>query len=200
MANPELFKYVEFPPITCEDDFTKVWTGINESPADCLWAIFDTSAGKATNAPANLAALISLQNTNPVNASTEVGVLIFPAFQRTHVATNAVGLLLQWTLDAPARGGLGLRRVEWKTHAANEASRRAAQRMGFELEGVLRWERALTAGRVGLDVKALEARNGTAGERPGRHTALYSIVWDEWEGKRAGVLERMGRRVGGEGA
>jgi RimJ/RimL family protein N-acetyltransferase len=106
-----------------------------------------------------------------------MGIMIFPSFQRTHVASNAIGLLLQYTLDPPSSGGLGLRRVEWKCHAGNEASRKVALRMGFELEGVLRWERAFPGSTVGLAVDALEKRNGSSGESPGRHTAVFSIVW-----------------------
>lgn len=67
--------------------------------------------------------------------------------------------------------------------------------MGFELEGIARWQRAVPRGSEGaLDVDALERRNGTSGEMGGRHTAVFSIVWEEWEGKRAAVVEMMGRR------
>lgn len=70
--------------------------------------------------------------------------------------------------------------------------------MGFELEGVLRWERVFPGGCVGLGVEGLEKRNGTEGEVLGRNTALFSIVWDEWDGdggKRelvVGEMERSG--------
>jgi hypothetical protein len=65
--------------------------------------------------------------------------------------------------------------------------------MGFTLEGVLRWDRAFP-GPMGVPVDALEKRNGTTGEAAGRHTALFSIVWDEWEEKRGAVLKQMERR------
>jgi hypothetical protein len=48
--------------------------------------------------------------------------------------------------------------------------------MGFEFEGIARWERVFPRGKVALPVKALEKRNGTSGEHPGRHTANFSIV------------------------
>jgi hypothetical protein len=73
--------------------------------------------------------------------------------------------------------------------------------MGFELEGVLRWERAFPGGTVGLAVDALEKRNGSSGESLGRHTAVFSIVWDEWEEKRVRVVEQMERgRCAGQAA
>jgi hypothetical protein len=65
--------------------------------------------------------------------------------------------------------------------------------MGFELEGILRWQRVSTPG-VGLPVEVLEKRNGTTGEPPGRHTAIFSIVWDEWDEKRPKVLALMDRK------
>jgi len=134
---------------------------------------------------------MALSDTNPTNAVTEIGVIIFPAFQRTHVATNAIGLLLLWTLDPPSLGGLGLRRVVWQTHTENVTSRNAALRMGFEFEGIARWQRVFPGGKVALPVEALEKRNGTKGEAPGRHTAIFSIVWDEWDDKRPKVLALM---------
>ena len=195
-ANPDLFKYVSFPVIDTEADFMReVYDNISASPGDCLCAIFDKIAAPGKeDTYSNYAGVISLFATNPVNAVTEMGVLIFPAFQRTHIATNAIGLLLLWTLDSPSAGGLGLRRVEWQTHAENAASWRAALRMGFEFEGIARWQRIFPRGTVALPVEALEKRNGTKGEIPGRHTAVFSIVWDEWDDKRPKVVALMERK------
>jgi RimJ/RimL family protein N-acetyltransferase len=109
----ELFKYISFPVIETEADFIReLYDNISMSPGDCIYAIFDkTSEHGEENS--NYAGVISLTATNPANAVTEMGVLIFPAFQRTHISTNAIGLLLLWILDPPSAGGLGLRRVEW---------------------------------------------------------------------------------------
>ena len=184
---------MSFPVIDTEADFRReVYDKINASPEDCIYTIFDkVNAPGKDNTNSNYAGIVSLSATNPVNAATEMGVIIFPAFQRTHAATNAIGLLLLWTLDPPSAGGLGLRRVEWQTHAENAASRRAALRMGFEFEGIARWQRVFPRGQVALPVEALEKRNGTKGELPGRHTAIFSIVWDEWDDKRPKVLVLM---------
>lgn len=176
-----------------EADFMReLHESVSASPEDCLYAVFDkaTTAGKE-NTYSNYAGVVSLNATNPVNAVTEIGIIIFPEFQRTHVATNAIGLLLLWTLDPPSAGGLGLRRVVWQTHADNAASRRTALRMGFELEGIARWQRVFPGSKVALPVEALEKRNGTKGEVPGRHTAIFSIVWDEWDDKRPKVVALM---------
>jgi hypothetical protein len=66
--------------------------------------------------------------------------------------------------------------------------------MGFEFEGIARWERVFPRGKVALPVEALEKRNGTSGEHPGRHTANFSIVWDEWDEKRLKVIALMERK------
>jgi hypothetical protein len=42
-------------------------------------------------------------------------------------------------------------------------------------------------------VEALEKMNGTKGELPGRHTAVFSIVWEEWDEKRPKVVAEMER-------
>jgi RimJ/RimL family protein N-acetyltransferase len=168
---------------------------ISSSPEECLYAIFDkVIAPREDDSSNNYAGIASLSGTSPINAVTDIGMIIFPTFQRTHVATNAIGLILLYTLDPPSLGGLGLRRVEWKTHADNEASRRAALRMGFELEGIARWHRVFPDGKVALPVDALQKRNGTKGEHPGRHTAIFSIVWDEWDEKRPQVIVQMDRK------
>jgi hypothetical protein len=66
-------------------------------------------------------------------------VIVLPLYQRTFVSTHAIGLLLDYALQKPGDGGLGLRRVQWMAHADNTASVRAAERMGFKMEGVLRY-------------------------------------------------------------
>jgi RimJ/RimL family protein N-acetyltransferase len=195
-TNPDLFEYVSMPVMNTEADFMReFYEKISDSPQECLYVILDkvTTPGNA-NDSSNYAGIMALSATNPVNAVTEIGAIIFPEFQRTHVSTNAIGLLLLWTLDPPSSGGLGLRRVEWQTHADNMASRRAALRMGFEFEGIARWQRVFPGGKVALPVGALEKRNETKGEIPGRHTAIFSIVWDEWDEKRANILTLMNQK------
>ena len=191
-----MFTYVAFPAVETEAEFVDFYDKhIRAPPGECLYAIIDKLTSSGEQDPnAKYAGTMALLATNPDNATTEMGVMIFPAFQRTHVATNAIGLLLLYTLDPPSMGGLGLRRVEWKCHTGNEASRKAALRMGFEYEGVLRWDRAFPGSPAGIPVDALEKRNGTSGEPRGRHTAVFSIVWDEWEKKRSQVLEKMERK------
>jgi hypothetical protein len=60
---------------------------------------------------------------------------------------------------------LGYRRYEWKCNALNAPSRAAAQRYGFQFEGIFR------------QAEVVKGRN--------RDTAWYSIVDSEWPGIRA---------------
>jgi RimJ/RimL family protein N-acetyltransferase len=187
-----------FPDIRTEQQFKDFYDKfIGGSADECLFAISDKTGvrGKQLADGGAYAGVILLTSTNAENASTEIGVIVFPEYQRTHVATNAIGLLLQWTLDPPPAGGLGLRRVEWRAHVDNRVSRATAERFGFELEGIARWQRVLPNSKTGLPVDALEKRNGTSGEHPGRHTAIYSLVWDEWDDKRPAVVALMERRA-----
>jgi RimJ/RimL family protein N-acetyltransferase len=99
-ANPDLLTYVPFPVIDTEADFMKAFydnidKNFGNSPGDCLYAIFDkVTAPGIENTHSNYAGILSLNATNPVNAVTEIGVIIFPEFQRTQVATNSIGLML----------------------------------------------------------------------------------------------------------
>nr|POE87342.1 uncharacterized protein CFP56_29931 [Quercus suber] len=196
-AHPELFTYIPFPVVSTEAEFRRDFYDANfrASPSNCLYAVLDkVTSFKADDVGSNFAGIAALSSTNPTDAVTEIGVVIFPAFQRTHVASNTVGLILQWTLDPPSAGGLGLRRVEWKCHSENTASRDFALRMGFEFEGIARWQRVFPRGTVALPTGALQRRNGTKEELPGRHTAMYSLVWDEWDDKRPAIATVMKRR------
>lgn len=193
---PEISTYLVFPIIETEADFIKeIYHIVKAAPGECLYSVFKKIPASGEEKPdRRWAGVVSLSATDPVNAMTEIGICISPEFQRTHVATNAIGLMLQYMLDPPSAGGLGLRRVEWRCHVGNEASRRIALRMGFEFEGVLRWNRVLPRSTTGLPVEALERRNGTTGEVLGRHTAVFSIVWDEWDEKRPNVVSQMERK------
>ncbi len=70
----------------------------------------------------------------PETGVIEVGHINYaPPLQRTAAATEAMFLKMARVFE-----GLGTRRYEWKCDALNEASRRAAERLGFFFEGVFR--------------------------------------------------------------
>jgi ribosomal-protein-serine acetyltransferase len=63
----------------------------------------------------------------------EIGYWVHTAHTKRGYATEAVGILLGMLRDR-----LGMKRVEIRCHSENRASRRVAERAGFEMEGILR--------------------------------------------------------------
>ena len=140
------------------------------------------------------AGIISLLDASPRDLSVEIGfVVAFPKYQRTHLTSNMVGLLLQYCLEVPENGGLGLRRVQWQANVQNGASVKAGLRMGFIHEGVKRWERIVPAAEGKPNTTERLPREGDPRRRdPGRHTAVLGLCWDDWEdGAREKVRELM---------
>ncbi|KAJ7639416.1 acyl-CoA N-acyltransferase [Roridomyces roridus] len=167
-----------FTQITAHPDLTR-WFALNftpaavqkllEDPNNLLFAIIDKASSK-------FAGVIGLLHISSVHLTTEVGpVICFPEFQRTHVASHAIGIALRYCLELPKDGGMGLRRVQWTANALNGASIKVAERMGFKMEGTSRWTHVLSVGREGR-----EAGQGR-GEGPGRDSVLLAICWDDWE-------------------
>ncbi len=104
------------------------------------------------------------------HARLEIGwTWLAPAWQRSAVNTEAKLLMLGHAFEA-----LGCRRVEFKTDAQNEASRRALLGIGATFEGVFR--------------KHLLVRGG---ER--RDSAWYSITDDEWPDVKTHLHARLTR-------
>lgn len=126
-------------------------------------------------------------------------IVVLQPYQRTFVTSNTVGLMLNYALDPPSQGGLGLRRVEWQTNSLNEASARTAKRMGFTFECVKRWHRTMPLGKEGNGVNPdkMRAAERIGGEKqlPGRHTITLAMCWDDWleDGKREHVARMMER-------
>jgi RimJ/RimL family protein N-acetyltransferase len=113
----------------------------------------------------DLAGMTTYMNVDRINRRVEIGSTWYARrFQRTLLNTEAKLLLLRHafeTLDCIA--------VEFRTHFLNQQSRRAIERLGAKLDGVLRSHSI--------------ARNGTI-----RDTVVYSIISTEWPAVRA-ILE-----------
>ena len=106
----------------------------------------------------------------PEHASLEIGwTWLSPDAWGTGVNVEAKLLMLE-----DAFGRLGCRRVELKTDALNERSRRAMEALPAQFEGVHR--------------KHMLVRTGE-----NRDSAWYSVVDDEWPAVRANLLRRLGR-------
>lgn len=107
-------------------------------------------------------------NLSPEHRRVEIGwTWIAAPWQRTAINTEAKRLLLGHAFDT-----LGCIRVELKTDARNERSRRAILRLGATEEGTLRHHMITGTGRI-------------------RDTVYFSILREEWPG----VRERLDARL-----
>ena len=182
---PELYDYLPWGPFPTLFSFLAYLDErFNRSPQCLVLAVLDKTSHTQ---PWPLAGLTGFLNADPANLSVEVGILLcLPAFQRRRITYAAVALLLQYALNLPADGGLGLRRVQYQANVSNDRSVAFATKMGFRLEGVARWQRVLDGGKPGNGSKSQKGdpRAGTVG----RDTAILSMCWDDWEdGKREAI-------------
>jgi RimJ/RimL family protein N-acetyltransferase len=93
------------------------------------------------------------------------------AWQRTAVNTECKYLLLRHAFET-----LGCIRVEFKTDALNERSRKAILRIGATQEGIFRKHMVLPSGRI-------------------RDTVYFSITNDEWPKVKARLEEMLTQRA-----
>ena len=115
-------------------------------------------------------------NFDAANKHVEIGwTWITPAFQRTHVNTEAKLLMLCHAFEK-----WGCARVELKTDVLNEKSRRAMLRMGAKEEGVLR--------------KHVLAYNNRW-----RDSIYYSVLDSEWPEVKTFLLKSLAGPEGSAG-
>jgi RimJ/RimL family protein N-acetyltransferase len=87
-----------------------------------------------TKAAAEPVGWLCLMEARPAHKVIELGYVLFsPALQRTIAASESLFLIMRHIFD-----DLGYRRLEWTCTADNAKSRRAADRLGFVFEGILR--------------------------------------------------------------
>jgi len=118
------------------------------------FAVFDAD-GRAVG-------MTTYMNIDAVNRRVEIGSTWYAAStQRTALNTQCKRLLLGHAFEA-----LDCLAVEFRTHRLNVQSRRAIERLGAQLDGVLRAHMRLPNGVV-------------------RDTAVYSITAPEWPAVKA---------------
>ncbi|KAB5527999.1 acyl-CoA N-acyltransferase [Coniochaeta sp. 2T2.1] len=140
-----------------------------------------------------LAGMMTFMNTSVEHLSTEIGcIVVLPKYHRTHVTSNAVGLMLQHALTPTEDGGMGLRRVQWQANSMNLPSIRVAERMGFRKEGLLRWHYVFRNGAETAKVgngRALPP--GSCDSDFGRDTVVLGLCWDDWENGAKEVVQKV---------
>ena len=160
-AAPESWAWLPHGPFPTAASFRGYLRFAAMSGEELLWAV---RPHNADGEPGPAAGWLGLLDVQPAHAAIELGNVWFPpGLARTRAATEAMFLLLDHAF------ALGYRRVAWKCNALNGASRRAAERLGFALDGVLR------------------AHMVVRGKR--RDSAYYSLLDGEWPARRAALLE-----------
>jgi RimJ/RimL family protein N-acetyltransferase len=158
--DPAIWRYLPYGPYASAEDLYEALLEESRSE-DPIFYVVEVE-GRALG-------IVSYLRITPEHGVIEIGHIWFGTpLQRTPAATEAIYLLARHVFD-----DLGWRRLEWKTNALNEASRRAAERFGFTFEGVFRKH------------QIVKGQN--------RDTAWFSIVDDEWPAIRAAFESWLAR-------
>jgi RimJ/RimL family protein N-acetyltransferase len=105
--------------------------------------------------------MISIMNIVPEHGRAELGSIWYtPSAQKTRINTETIFLLLKYLFD-----DLHYRRVEWKCNNENLPSKRAAERLGFQYEGIFRQHMVI--------------------KDRSRDTAWFAMIDKEWPAVRA---------------
>jgi RimJ/RimL family protein N-acetyltransferase len=143
-----VWDYMSTGPYSSSSQFYRWVNEVTAQPDVIYYAIKPLESGKSEG----VASYLQIQ---PSAGSIEVGNIAYaPSLQKTKAATEAMFLMMHWAFEA------GYRRYEWKCNALNEASRKAAQRLGFSFEGIFR------------QAMVVKGRN--------RDTAWFAMIDHEW--------------------
>ena len=147
-AEGKNWTYLAYGPFSDKDSY-RDWMNKTCLGADPLFfAIVDKSVESACG-------VASYLNIAPASGAIEVGHIHYsPRLQRTPLTTEAMYLMMKKAFE------LGYRRYSWKCDRLNQASRAAAQRLGFSFEGIFR------------QATVYNGRN--------RDTAWYAAIDAEW--------------------
>lgn len=114
--------------------------------------------------------MTTFMNMDPTNKRVEIGSTWYRKdVQRTGINTECKLLLMSYAFEK-----LNCIAVEFRTHRMNRQSRRAIERLGAVLDGVLRSHMVLANGTI-------------------RDTAVYSVTRSDWDAVKANLrwmLER----------
>jgi len=141
--------YLSVGPFAHADEYRNYLTQAAASQDPLHYAVIDKRTGLAVGS-------LALMRIDPKNGVIEVGHVTFTTLlQRTPLSTEAQFLLMEYVFEQ-----LGYRRYEWKCDSLNAPSRAAAERLGFQFEGIFR-QAIVYKGRS-------------------RDTAWFSIMDHEW--------------------
>jgi RimJ/RimL family protein N-acetyltransferase len=150
-ADGTSWTYLPYGPFADRTAYSAWITDVAAQLDPYFFAVVDTEKPSPTSGGA--VGVVSLMQVQPGAGSIEVGHIHFSQHRRA--GTEAHYLLGTYVFEQ-----LGYRRYEWKCDALNEPSRRAADRLGFEFEGIFR------------QAQVVKGQN--------RDTAWYAIIDAEW--------------------
>jgi N-acetyltransferase len=127
------------------------------------FAVIDAASGRAVG-------MTTYMNVEPEYRRLEIGSTWYrKSVQRTHLNTECKLLLLTHAFET-----LHCVAVEFRTHFFNQQSRRAIERLGAKLDGILRNHRYSSDGTL-------------------RDTCVYSIIANEWPTVRSHLAYQLMR-------
>ena len=137
--------------------------GLHAAGSMLPFAVLDGTHGRAVG-------MTTFMNIDAKGPRVEIGSTWYArSAQRTALNTEAKKLLLAHAFDA-----LGCLAVELRTHVLNAQSRRAIERLGAKLDGILRSHQRLGDGSL-------------------RDTCVYSIIAAEWPDVRTHLAWQLAR-------
>ena len=108
--------------------------------------------------------MTTFMNMDPINRRVEIGSTWYrDDVQRTSINTESKLLLMGCAFEK-----LNCIAVEFRTHFMNRQSRRAIERLGAKLDGILRSHMIIANGTI-------------------RDTVVYSVIRSEWEAVKANL-------------
>lgn len=147
-GHDDLWTYMPQGPFAMLADYRGWVERVQHLDDPMFFAIIDVESGE----PQGVASYLRI---DPTARSIEVGWITYaPVLQGTRGATEAMYLMMRNAF------ALGYRRYEWKCNALNEASKRAARRLGMTYEGTFR------------QATVVKGRN--------RDSAWFSLLDAEW--------------------
>ena len=108
--------------------------------------------------------MTTFMNMDPINRRVEIGSTWYrDDVQRTSINTESKLLLMGYAFEK-----LNCIAVEFRTHFMNRQSRRAIERLGAKLDGILRSHMIIANGTI-------------------RDTVVYSVIRSDWEAVKANL-------------
>ncbi len=135
--------------------------GLYEAGTMMPFATIDVATNKAIG-------MTTFMNIKLENLKVEIGsTWMAHSYQGTAINPEAKLLMLSYAFDV-----LGCNAVELRTHEKNAQSRAAIEKLGAQLDGLLRNDMIMPNGTI-------------------RNTAVYSITKDEWPAVHDGLVARL---------